>query len=69
VSLKEGMFNNANVLFKARFRDGTSVVERFTQRPSTNDSATTTKVAKARAPIAGGLVGDKENALTTNRRR
>lgn len=27
VSLKDGMFNNANVLFKARFRDGTSVVE------------------------------------------
>lgn len=27
VSLKDGMFNNANVLFKTRFRDGTSVVE------------------------------------------
>lgn len=27
VSLKEGMFNNANVLFRARFRDGVSVVE------------------------------------------
>jgi structural maintenance of chromosome 2 len=24
VSLKDGMFNNANVLFKTRFRDGTS---------------------------------------------
>ena len=32
VSLKEGMFNNANVLFKARFRDGTSVVERYEQQ-------------------------------------
>ncbi|KAI3648547.1 hypothetical protein MP228_006401 [Amoeboaphelidium protococcarum] len=32
VSLKEGMFNNADVLFRARFRDGTSVVERFTQQ-------------------------------------
>lgn len=32
VSLKEGMFNNASVLFKARFRDGTSVVERHVQR-------------------------------------
>lgn len=29
VSLKEGMFNNANVLFRTRFRDGTSVVEVF----------------------------------------
>lgn len=28
VSLKEGMFNNANVLFRAKFRDGISVVER-----------------------------------------
>lgn len=27
VSLKEGLFTGANVLFKARFRDGTSIVE------------------------------------------
>jgi len=27
VSLKEGMFNNANVLFRAKFRDGVSTVE------------------------------------------
>lgn len=27
VSLKDGMFNNANVLFRTRFRDGVSVVE------------------------------------------
>lgn len=32
VSLKEGLFTNANVLFKTRFRDGTSVVERTAQR-------------------------------------
>ncbi|GJJ10545.1 hypothetical protein Clacol_004772 [Clathrus columnatus] len=32
VSLKEGLFTNANVLFRARFRDGTSVVERTAQR-------------------------------------
>ncbi|KAL0948054.1 hypothetical protein HGRIS_010677 [Hohenbuehelia grisea] len=32
VSLKEGLFTNANVLFKARFRDGTSLVERTAQR-------------------------------------
>lgn len=29
VSLKEGMFNNANVLFKTRFSDGVSHVDRF----------------------------------------
>lgn len=32
VSLKEGLFTNANVLFRARFRDGTSIVERTAQR-------------------------------------
>ncbi|KAK0547892.1 Structural maintenance of chromosomes protein 2 [Tilletia horrida] len=32
VSLKEGLFTNANVLFRARFRDGTSIVERVAQR-------------------------------------
>ncbi|KAK7027329.1 Structural maintenance of chromosomes protein 2 [Paramarasmius palmivorus] len=29
VSLKEGLFNNANVLFRTAFRDGTSVVEKL----------------------------------------
>ena len=28
VSLKEGMFNNANVLFRTKFRDGLSFVDR-----------------------------------------
>ena len=32
VSLKEGLFTNANVLFRTRFRDGTSIVERITSR-------------------------------------
>ncbi|KAJ9083903.1 Structural maintenance of chromosomes protein 2 [Entomophthora muscae] len=32
VSLKDGMFNNANVLFKAKFRDGVSMVERIAAR-------------------------------------
>jgi len=31
VSLKDGMFNNANVLFKTKFVDGMSTVSRFTQ--------------------------------------
>lgn len=30
VSLKEGMFNNANVIFKTRFVDGVSTVSRST---------------------------------------
>jgi len=32
VSLKEGLFSNANVLFRAKFRDGTSLVERTVNR-------------------------------------
>lgn len=32
VSLKEGLFTNANVLFRTQFRDGTSVVMRTAQR-------------------------------------
>ncbi|ORX40472.1 P-loop containing nucleoside triphosphate hydrolase protein [Kockovaella imperatae] len=32
VSLKEGLFSNANVLFKAMFRDGTSIVQRTERR-------------------------------------
>ncbi|KAJ2474026.1 Structural maintenance of chromosomes protein 2 [Coemansia sp. RSA 2322] len=31
VSLKEGMFNNANVVFRARFRNGISMVDRVVQ--------------------------------------
>ena len=31
VSLKEGLFTNANVLFRAQFRDGTSIVTRTAQ--------------------------------------
>ena len=32
VSLKEGLFTNANFLFRTRFRDGTSVIEHTAQR-------------------------------------
>ncbi|KAG8919304.1 Structural maintenance of chromosomes protein 2, partial [Tulasnella sp. 418] len=43
VSLKEGLFTNANVLFRARFRDGTSVVERTAQRSASNLYESTSK--------------------------
>ncbi|KAF8337439.1 condensin complex subunit SMC2 [Cantharellus anzutake] len=36
VSLKEGLFTNANVLFRAQFRDGTSVVTRTAQRSASS---------------------------------
>ncbi|KAG2232864.1 hypothetical protein INT48_006316 [Thamnidium elegans] len=54
VSLKDGMFNNANVLFKTRFRDGTSVVERTT--PYRKESAEVANRKRAR--------GGKENRGT-----
>ncbi|KAF9977056.1 Structural maintenance of chromosomes protein 2 [Actinomortierella ambigua] len=42
VSLKEGMFNNANVLFRARFRDGISIVDRNAQNQIRNRAASGT---------------------------
>lgn len=39
VSLKEGLFTNANVLFRARFRDGTSIVERTAQKSMSSSSS------------------------------
>lgn len=50
VSLKEGMFNNANVLFKARFREGISIVERTAQnqsRGSKGSSSTSSRRVEA----------------------
>ena len=53
VSLKEGLFTNANVLFRTRFRDGTSVVERTAQRSASSLYA------------SNGDEADKENASET----
>ncbi|XP_076812350.1 structural maintenance of chromosomes protein 2-like isoform X1 [Clavelina lepadiformis] len=41
VSLKDGMFNNANVLFRTRFLDGVSTVSRYTQSSSNKTSSNT----------------------------
>ena len=43
VSLKDGMFNNANVLFKTRFIDGVSTVTRYTQSHSTSRTASSSE--------------------------
>lgn len=48
VSLKEGMFNNANVLFKTKFVDGVSTVSRFTQ--CQNGKAPKETKSKAKGP-------------------
>jgi structural maintenance of chromosome 2 len=39
VSLKEGLFTNANLLFRTRFRDGTNVVEHTTSASALYGSA------------------------------
>ncbi|UZJ57028.1 hypothetical protein CBS101457_006348 [Exobasidium rhododendri] len=55
VSLKEGLFTNANVLFRARFRDGTSIVERISQRSA----------AIAAASAAAATLAEKETNRPT----
>uniref|UniRef100_A0A8C7B6U8 Structural maintenance of chromosomes protein n=2 Tax=Mustelinae TaxID=169418 RepID=A0A8C7B6U8_NEOVI len=50
VSLKEGMFNNANVLFKTKFVDGVSTVTRFTQCQNGKIPKETTSKAKGPKP-------------------
>ncbi|XP_065185116.1 structural maintenance of chromosomes protein 2-like [Sycon ciliatum] len=42
VSLKDGMFNNANVLFKTKFVDGVSTVTRHVQSSSSHHAAAAT---------------------------
>ncbi|NXE78498.1 SMC2 protein, partial [Cochlearius cochlearius] len=47
VSLKDGMFNNANVLYKTKFVDGVSTIARYTQIQSKNNTTALQKVRKA----------------------
>lgn len=51
VSLKEGMYNNANNLYKVSFVDGTSKVERYIQKLNKGKSAATSKKNKEKPPI------------------
>ncbi|XP_009490394.1 structural maintenance of chromosomes protein 2 [Pelecanus crispus] len=46
VSLKDGMFNNANVLYKTKFVDGVSTVARYDQFQSRNNAAALQKDQK-----------------------
>lgn len=49
VSLKDGMFNNANVLFKTKFVDGVSTVARFAQNQNGGNTASQQKMDKSRS--------------------
>ncbi|XP_062984602.1 structural maintenance of chromosomes protein 2 [Elgaria multicarinata webbii] len=48
VSLKDGMFNNANVLYKTKFVDGVSTVARYTQAQNGNSGSSQQRVDKAK---------------------
>ncbi|XP_072716701.1 structural maintenance of chromosomes protein 2 isoform X1 [Ciconia boyciana] len=48
VSLKDGMFNNANVLYKTKFVDGVSTIARYEQFQSRNSGAALEKAQKVR---------------------
>ena len=60
MSLKEGLFTNANVLFKARFRDGTSIVEVSPQQSLELHVLTVDQRTERRSQNA--MYEDKENA-------
>merc|ERR1719375_2825029 len=54
VSLKEGMFNNANVLFRTRFVDGCSTVTRYAIREGTRaDHGEEEQKENAKEPAKG----------------
>ena len=66
VSLKDGMFNNANVLFKTKFVDGLSTVRRFTQQqPEDKENGKKgAAAAAAAAPSVKGAARAKPRAIT-----
>ncbi len=58
VSLKDGMFNNANVLFKTKFVDGVSTVTRYAQAVGGRGTA-----------VSGKPPGEKKSHKGTKRPR
>merc|ERR1719238_540874 len=56
VSLKEGMFNHANVLFRTRFMDGTSMVTRYAIRDQDD------RVEVPGGEKTGSMLGKKRKA-------
>ena len=54
VSLKDGMFNNANVLFKTKFVDGVSTVTRYVQQQSSRTASTASNISAAAGKSQGG---------------
>lgn len=55
VSLKDGMFKNANVLFRTKFVDGVSTVARYTQTSSNRDPLATINVSTTSGAKSTGM--------------
>eukprot|EP00592_Proboscia_alata_P003711 CAMPEP_0194379542 /NCGR_PEP_ID=MMETSP0174-20130528/40110_1 /TAXON_ID=216777 /ORGANISM="Proboscia alata, Strain PI-D3" /LENGTH=1211 /DNA_ID=CAMNT_0039162339 /DNA_START=84 /DNA_END=3719 /DNA_ORIENTATION=- len=66
VSLKEGMFNNANVIFRTKFVDGVSTVSRTLGTNSSNDKVHA--LTDAANGFSAGLAPARKR-LATNRRK
>lgn len=68
VSLKEGLFTNANVLFRAKFRDGTSVVEvSFASTQNVNRVLTSEFLPQRTAQRSASSMYDQNEATEGNR--
>ncbi|EDQ90224.1 uncharacterized protein MONBRDRAFT_18617 [Monosiga brevicollis MX1] len=70
VSLKDGMFNNANVLFKTKFVDGVSTVRRYAQGPASLqepvDKENSSQGARARGKKAARTQGRSAGLTASN---
>lgn len=61
VSLKEGMFNNANVIFRTKFVDGISAVGRTVNRAGNTRGGGEAAAAGSVAVAGGGRQGGGSN--------
>lgn len=66
VSLKDGMFNNANVLFKTKFVDGVSTVSRYAQSQAHKTSSSVTPAVKGGKSTAKKATGKRARLETLN---
>eukprot|EP00605_Chrysophyceae_sp_TOSAG23-4_P001293 GSChrysophyteH1.ASY1.ANO1.1407.1 assembled CDS len=68
VSLKEGMFNNANVIFRTRFIDGVSAVIRTNGKPrsASEQAAVDENAAKQNTAVTLKIATKKGTKKTTN---
>ena len=65
VSLKDGMFNNANVLFKTKFVDGVSTVTRHVQAQSSRHGSSAVDKENENAVSRKASASSKRQRLGT----